>query len=98
MKTVSQKEREGRKQCAAMLRELREWWENVDFSGVPDDLIGEALLQQDPAIMRRYLEAVKKAGPGCERGFLAGLSNFLGGELQQFPDECLARQLEGLRQ
>ncbi len=87
-------ESDGRQLAGDMFRELRRDWAEADYSDVPDDQMGEAMLSREPEILRRYLATVRE-NPAVERGFLCFLSNFLGSELQAFPDVFIQRQQDG---
>lgn len=95
-RTLPPLELDGRQLGVDCLRALRHDWGNIDVSKTPEDLIGEELIQHEPEVLRRYLEAARKAGPECERGFLCVLSDFLGGLLQDpgGEDIYLARRYE----
>lgn len=94
MTNKSSLELDGRQMGADCLRELRMAWVNVDLSNVPDQQIGEVMLDQEPEVLRRYLHATRNAGPACERGFLCVLSEFMGSNAQDFDDVYVERRYE----
>lgn len=84
-------EADGRRLAVDMLRELQGWWlaaeKEFDRRGerVGDaHAVNEFLLQQKPAIFKRYMTAARRSS-AIERGFLSVLSEYMGAAMNDAP-------------